>query len=199
MKNQSLNNNKGLIVLVLGLILIFTGILFLTTFLAKNTHTGLLFRGIILFVLGLICLYLELYYKKRTWFFFLAIVAIINSVILILCDTGFLSASLKNLWPLFIIVFGLALIPFSWYKNKRLRPTYFVPSIALSCFGIIFLLFSMKIIKERFAVVASTWWPILLVAFGLILILIFIWQQYNISRGTPEKAIDESPDEDNGE
>ena len=98
-------NIKVNIVLVIGLALIFTGILLLTGYFAINPQSIFLFRGVILFILGAVLLFIELMTPTKTWLMFISVVLMLISVIFVMSDVGFLPFGIKNLWPSFIIIF----------------------------------------------------------------------------------------------
>lgn len=181
-------NIKINIVLIIGLFLIFVGILLLTSYFAKNPQSVLLFRGVILFLVGAILLFLELMKTKKSWLMFISVSFMLISVVLGMIDVGFLPLGVRNLWPIFVIIFGFTLILFSFYKFKQMKAVYLVPALVIIFFGIFFMLFSMGIIKVSFVSVASKLWPLLLVLCGGILITIFFCQQYNLVKPINETS-----------
>jgi hypothetical protein len=181
-------NIKINIVLIIGLFLIFAGILLLTSYFAKNPQSVLLFRGVILFLVGAILLFLELMKSKKSWLMFVSVSLMLISVVLGMIDVGFLPFGVSNLWPTFVIIFGFTLILFSLYKFNQLKAVYFVPALVIIFFGIFFMLFSLGIIKVSFVSVASKLWPLLLVLCGGILITIFFCQQYNLVKPLNETS-----------
>lgn len=181
-------NIKINIVLIIGLFLIFVGILLLTSYFAKNPQSVLLFRGVILFLVGAILLFLELMKTKKSWLMFISVSFMLIAVVLGMIDVGFLPLGVRNLWPTFVIIFGFTLILFSFYKFKQMKAVYLVPALVIIFFGIFFMLFSMGIIKVSFVSVASKLWPLLLVLCGGILITIFFCQQYNLVKPINETS-----------
>lgn len=181
-------NIKINIVLIIGLFLIFVGILLLTSYFAKNPQSVLLFRGVILFLVGAILLFLELMNTKKSWLMFISVSFMLIAVVLGMIDVGFLPLGVRNLWPIFVIIFGFTLILFSFYKFKQMKAVYLVPALVIIFFGIFFMLFSMGIIKVSFVSVASKLWPLLLVLCGGILITIFFCQQYNLVKPINETS-----------
>ena len=181
-------NIKINIVLIIGLFLIFVGILLLTSYFAKNPQSVLLFRGVILFLVGAILLFLELMKTKKSWLMFISVSFMLIAVVLGMIDVVFLPLGVRNLWPIFVIIFGFTLILFSFYKFKQMKAVYLVPALVIIFFGIFFMLFSMGIIKVSFVSVASKLWPLLLVLCGGILITIFFCQQYNLVKPINETS-----------
>lgn len=188
-------NIKINIVLVIGLALIFTGILLLTGYFAINPQSIFLFRGVILFILGAVLLFIELMTPTKTWLMFISVVLMLVSVIFVMSDVGFLPFGIKNLWPSFIIIFGLSLILFSFYKNKQMKAVYLIPALTIIFFGVFFMLFSMKVIKANFVSLASKLWPLLLVLCGGILITIYFMQHHNLLKIVQDKTTIKEDDE----
>ena len=176
-----LNKNiKINIVLVIGLLLIFTGILLLTGYFAKNPQSIFLFRGVILFILGAFILFVELLNSSKTWLMFISMVLMLISVIIGMIDVGFLPYSVKNIWPSFIIIFGFGLILFSLYKDKKIKAIYLIPALTIIFFGVFFMLFSIGIIKTSFVSIASKLWPLLFVLCGGALVTSYFIQHHNL-------------------
>ena len=184
-------NIKINIVLIIGLFLIFAGILLLTSYFAKNPQSVLLFRGVILFLVGALLLFVELMKVNKSWLMFTSVSIMLISVIIGMIDVGFLPFGVSNLWPSFVIIFGFTLMIFSFYKYKQIKAVYLVPALVIIFFGIFFMLFSMGIIKVSFVSVASKLWPLLLVLCGGILITIFFCQQYNLGKSITEETSSE--------
>ncbi len=187
-------NIKINIVLVIGLSLIFAGILLLTGYFAKNPQSIYLFRGVILFILGALLLFVELMKSKKSWRMFVSVTLMLVSVIIGMIDVGFLPLGIKNLWPSFVIIIGFTLILFSFYKTRLIKAVYLVPALVIIFFGIIFFLFSMGIVKTPFVSVVSKLWPLLLVLCGGILITIFFIQRYNLLKQNNENFLEEDDD-----
>ena len=120
-----LNKNiKINVVLILGLLLIFIGVLLLTGYFAKNPQSIFSFRGVILFLLGAFILFIELMNPSKTWLMFISSVLMLISLVIGMIDVGFLPYAVKNIWPCFVIIFGLGLILFSIYKTKKIKAVY---------------------------------------------------------------------------
>lgn len=173
-------NIKINIVLVIGLALIFAGILLLTGYFAKNPQSIFLFRGVILFILGASFLFVELMNSSKTWLMFISVVLMLISVIIGMIDVGFLPYAVKDLWPCFIIIFGVTLILFSLYKCKRIKAVYLIPALTITFFGVFFMLFSMRIIKTSFVSIASNLWPLLFVFCGGVLVTAYFIQHHKL-------------------
>jgi cell division protein FtsW (lipid II flippase) len=80
---------------------------------------------------------------------------------------------LGQTWPLLMCLSGLSLYLAGLYHRKHRAISYLVPSVGLFCLGLIFLLFSLNFIKERFFVFIIRWWPVTVIVVGVTLLLLF--------------------------
>ena len=83
-------------------------------------------------------------------FLYLGLNLFVYSIGATIIKINFLESELKRLWPIMLISFGITLIPAGYIKMKKFKTVYIVPAIFLSIFGIVFMLFSFKIIKVSF-------------------------------------------------
>ena len=93
-------------------------------------------------------------------------------------DLGFLGYGMEELWPVFSIIFGISLIPAGLYKMKRVKSIYLFPAILFILLGILFLLFSAQVIKVSFSKIMVYTFPLLLLAGGAVLIILFLVQNH---------------------
>jgi hypothetical protein len=176
-----LNKNiKINVVLILGLLLIFIGVLLLTGYFAKNPQSIFSFRGVILFLLGAFILFIELMNPSKTWLMFISSVLMLISLVIGMIDVGFLPYAVKNIWPCFVIIFGLGLVLFSIYKTKKIKAVYLIPALVIMAFGVFFMFFSIGIIKISFVSIAAKLWPLLFVFCGLALVATYFIQNHNL-------------------
>lgn len=79
-------------------------------------------------------------------------------------------AAMKDLWPVFIGIVGVSLIPYGARYRRTVRVTLVVPGIILLVLCGVFLLFSLSIVKQSFLEFMISWWPLVLVFMGIALI-----------------------------
>ncbi len=105
-----------------------------------------------------------------------------------------ISLDAARFWPVILCSCGITLLPVGRIKFRRFRTIYVFPSIVLTVIGIIFLLFSWKIIKVPLRVFVSYSMPIIFTFLGIVLIAL-----YYIKNSTKEKfpyVPDEEDDDD---
>jgi hypothetical protein len=111
----------------------------------RKARPSVLFMGLLLFLLGV---------------FMSAINALSADPVL----------ALKDLWPAVMGIVGISLIPYGARYRRTIRVTLVIPGIILIVLSGVFLLFSLSIVKQSFAEFVISWWPLVLVFMGIILI-----------------------------
>lgn len=85
--------------------------------------------------------------------------------------------TIYQMWPVFLVISGIFLLITGIYKYRSFKFGFGIPSVVLFCMGIYFMLFSFKIIKISFSVVATVLGPLFMLAVAVFLILFFLVQQ----------------------
>jgi hypothetical protein len=80
--------------------------------------------------------------------------------------------SLARIWPAFMVVTGVSLIPYGFRKKGSARTAIVVPGIFILCLALLFFPFSLRH-DGGFAAFVQHWWPLILVILGLALIISF--------------------------
>ena len=91
--------------------------------------------------------------------------------------SGVLPLGTEHLWPIAVILSGICLILTCVFKHRKVRGVYLFPSVLIEVLGIVFLLFSLKVIKGSLSAFASKWGPLVLILAGAALIGVFFWQR----------------------
>lgn len=82
-----------------------------------------------------------------------------------------------EIWPIGIIISGIILIIVGVYKYKKFKFGFGFPGICLICMGVLFMLFSFKIVKISFSKFATIAGPLFMLVVGITLVLFFFAQQ----------------------
>lgn len=79
------------------------------------------------------------------------------------------TGELRKIWPIFMLIAGVSLVPYGFKTKKEGRIKIFIPSAAIVILSLVFLMFSLKLFTgfNSFVVV---WWPSLLVIMGIALV-----------------------------
>ena len=139
------------------------------------------FRHLLWAILGGVLLFVSLVKLQRKSLIFTGLFLLLNGILFFFIDTKFIPYSLDALWPVTVIIGGFALFVSGFYVNRSIRTSQLIPSVSLGLLGVFCLLFSLDIIEEPFLRLASRWWPLVLIAAGFCLVvLFFVWNASKI-------------------
>lgn len=185
--------NKNNTLLIAGLGFILGGILLLVHVSDAALSGIYIFRFLLLSLVGSTVLYFALAGTKRAFFVFAGLFLCCTSLLLLLTDARLIPYTLHEIWPSAVVLSGVLLFPSGYIRFRKLRAFYIVPGIVLICLGLLFLCFSLDIIKQPFAEFASRRWPVIFIFFGCGLIMLFAYTQ---KRKSPVLCEDSDEDED---
>jgi hypothetical protein len=94
-------------------------------------------------------------------------------IVLLLMNTVLPPQSLVRIWPLFMFVTGISLVPYGLRKHGSARTAVVVPGLFISLLALLFLPFSLHHIEGGFAAFVRQWWPMILVIIGAVLVVSF--------------------------
>ncbi len=123
-------------------------------------------------VIGAIFLYRAFFRKARALVLFMGLLLFLVGAFISVLNAFSPDPvlALKDLWPVFMGIVGICLIPYGARYRRTIRVTLVVPGIILILLSGVFLLFSLSIVKQSFAEFVISWWPLVLVFMGIILI-----------------------------
>ena len=106
---------------------------------------------------------------------------VMTGTLLFFISINFIPFGLDALWPLVVMICGISLLVSSFFVQRRVKVSQLIPAVALMLLGACCLLFSLDIVQQSFLHLASRWWPVVLIAAGICLvILFFIWNKRSI-------------------
>jgi hypothetical protein len=97
----------------------------------------------------------------------------LGGIVFLLVNTVLNEQSLVRIWPAFMLVTGISLIPYGFRRRGSARTAIVIPGIFICCLAILFFPFSLNRAEGGFASFARQWWPIILVLVGIALIVSF--------------------------
>lgn len=157
--------------LVAGLLLTGLGVVLL--FWSNNFLEGLtLWWPTVFTVLGAFYLYKVLIRKAKPRYLLWGILLFGSGAFMLLFNqvlAPVFKLSLAQLWPVFMGIVGLSIIPYGFTHGFRVRVSLLVPGIVFLFFSVVLTLFLLTGIAFREFVIQ--WWPLVLVFLGLSLIL----------------------------
>lgn len=159
--------NKLLIIGVL--LLLVGGLLMLWTF-GYLRHLSALWP-VIFILLGLFVLYEVMIRGAAEVYAFPGMLMALGGLYFLLGTSLMSWHNLIRIWPVFMAIAGISIIPYALLKEGYARAVLLVPSIAIIVLALIFLTFSLRIVSVRFVRFASEWWPLLVVLLGAIFLV----------------------------
>ncbi|MDR0730523.1 MAG: hypothetical protein LBF63_02570 [Treponema sp.] len=158
-------------VFIIGLLLMFLGSGFLLGNLAGISRISVL-TSFLFVIIGSFCASLAIKLNKRVIYLFFAAFLLQVGFFLFLSALNILPLPLSKSWPLLSVFCGVALLPSGWRRFGAFRIAYVVPSVAFILLGSGFLIFSLDLVAFSFRQFILSWWPLLIVLAGLVLVLV---------------------------
>jgi hypothetical protein len=123
-------------------------------------------------IVGLFFLYMAWPQKRSDRWIIPGMVLTLGGVVFLMVNTVLSQQSLARIWPAFMIVTGVSLVPYGFRKKGSARTAIVVPGIFIFCLALLFFPFSLRH-DGGFAAFVQHWWPLILVILGLALIVSF--------------------------
>ena len=189
-------------ILALGIFLITAG--FIMFILSPGGTDSLVMTvwPIVGIVFGAVFLYFTLSFTHNSFHLFLGIFCSLSGIFFGLVTGGVIPKTLNEWWPASVIFASLALLAAGFYKARKLRIAYTFPAVTLLLFGIVFLLFSFRIIPGSFKSFVLTFIPFFIISSGIFMVVLFLLQQkYNqfyVEEESEEIDVDEEEFFDKG-
>jgi hypothetical protein len=121
---------------------------------------------------GLALLYLAYAWSWRERWIIPGMVLSLGGIVVLLLNTVLREEGLARIWPAFMLVTGLSLIPYGYKKRGSARIAIVVPAVFISALAVLFFFFSLRA-GGGFAAFVRQWWPMILVILGLALLVSF--------------------------
>ena len=189
-------------ILALGIFLITAG--FIMFILSPGGTDSLVMTvwPIVGIVFGAVFLYFTLSFTHNSFHLFLGIFCSLSGIFFGLVTGGIIPKTLNEWWPASVIFASFALLAAGFYKAHKLRIAYTFPAVTLLLFGIVFLLFSFRIIPGSFKSFVLTFIPFFIISSGIFMVVLFLLQQkYNqfyVEEESEEIDVDEEEFFDKG-
>lgn len=161
-------------ILALGVICIFAGILFFAH-VAVSCGVEIQSWTFFLTVGGVILFYLSLVLLKYVVFFFTGLYSCLTGALFMFISSGFVQSGVERFWPLAVFLAGVCVLITGIAKDRSIKLPCLVPSVIIIFLSLFFLLFSLDIIKMSFTRWISVFLPALFFVSGLGLIFVFLF------------------------
>ncbi len=164
------------ILLAAGVIFILAGLLLISRFsvgFASELPSG----SIATMFVGAVIFYIAMTLIHWAVFFFLGLLVFCIGLCMTFVFSGVLPFSPEHFWPIAVILCGISLMLTCIFKHRKIRGVYLFPSILIEILGLVFLLFSLDVIKISFSAFMAKWGPFVLIVAGIALVGVFFWQR----------------------
>ena len=158
--------------LISGTIFIMTGCLLLLWTSASLTYTKLLWP-LFLMLPGLGFLYRGLIRNGSEKHTIPGTFLTLAGIYFFLVNTVLPKNEIERIWPIFMLITGISMVPYGIGRKNRARIKILVPAGAIITMSLFFLPFSLRLLSVRFMNFTTRWWPVLLIILGFIFLTIF--------------------------
>lgn len=122
-------------------------------------------------LIGLVLLYLVYFKGLSDQYILPGMILALGGLFFFLLYTLIPEKSLEKIWPAFMDITGLSLIPYALRKRAKTRIGIIISAVAMVLLSILFFPFSLELTDMKFSQFVLTWWPIVFLLSGLGLIL----------------------------
>ena len=130
---------------------------------------------------GLVFLYLVFLRGKKERYILPGMILTLGGLFFLLWNTVLFGAHIEKVWPAFMLIAGVSLIPYAFKKPEAARTALIIPAVFIILLSLLFLPFSLERTRLEFRDFVLLWWPVLIIFMGVCLIVSFL------SLKTPKK------------
>jgi hypothetical protein len=124
-------------------------------------------------IVGMFMLYRAYLRGGSTRYIIPGMIFSLGGLFFLLVYTVLQGKSMEKVWPFFMLITGLSLIPYGYKKRGAARTTVIIPAIFIAVLSLMFLPFSLGTAGVSFLDFVRHWWPLILIVLGLALIVSF--------------------------
>lgn len=177
--------------LILGVFIFISGNLFLLWTLGFLPRFEVLWPLPII-IIGLFLLYMVIFHGRRDVYIIFGMILTLGGVFILLVNTVISEKNLTKIWPAFMLITGISLIPYGIRKKKeKYRIGIIIPAVTIILLSCMFFLFSFDIMGLTFQQFVSIWWPVLIMILGIALILLYLFNKKTVK--TRNESIKQKP------
>ncbi len=118
---------------------------------------------ILMTLTGVILLYFVSFRDPKFGYLVPGVMLTMSGILLILHQVFFITVPIDRFWPLFMTFAGCALVAYSIKFQGNTRRVMLVPAVFITLLSLVFLPFSLGLVKKSFQEVVAAWWPLLLI------------------------------------
>jgi hypothetical protein len=139
---------------------------------ARKTSGLPVFATFLLIIGGAVCALDAVKLKKKPLYLFFALFFLETGLYLLLFTLKVLPVTLAQSWPLLSVFAGVALLPGGWRRYGKIHARFLIPAVVFIILGCVLLIFSFKLAPFSLRRFILRWWPLVLAAIGLGLVLL---------------------------
>ena len=124
-------------------------------------------------LVGLFFLYMAWPRGRSDQWIIPGMVLTLGGIVFLLMNTVLSAQSLARIWPAFMLVTGLSLVPYGYRKRGSARIAIIIPALFISFLALVFFPFSLHRTGGGFAAFVRQWWPVIPVILGIALVVSF--------------------------
>lgn len=162
--------------LVFGWASIALGVLLLLWTLGIMPAAGIFWPALGIIV-GLLMLRSVLFGNGRESYAFSGLFLTLGGALVLLMNTTLSRFALERIWPVFMTITGLSLAGYALRKAPVHRLPLLIPACTIIALSLVFLVFSLDLVDADFILFVSSWWPIIFVAAGVVLVTLHLRRQ----------------------
>ncbi|MBN1696253.1 MAG: hypothetical protein JW881_01955 [Spirochaetales bacterium] len=126
-----------------------------------------------LIIFGMLLIYLVIFQQRRDVYIIIGMILSLSGIFFLLMNV-IPEKNLVKIWPAFMLITGISLIPYAFRKKQeKFRIAIIIPSLSIIILSCIFFLFSLDIMRLSFQEFVSLWWPVLIIILGLSFIVLY--------------------------
>jgi hypothetical protein len=172
MKKKSAASRYPNLLLVTGVVVGLAGSLLMLWNLGYLPQPSLLWP-VVLILVGLAFLYLAWPRRRSDRWIIPGMVLTLGGIAFLLMNTVLRGQELERIWPVFMLVTGISLVPYGLRKRGSARTAIVIPGLFISALALLFLPFSLHGTGGELSAFVRQWWPLVLVVLGAALVVSF--------------------------
>jgi len=167
--------------LVLGAGAFILGVVLLALSLGTFPSLGA-FIPVVIILAGLFWLNLGYFIPHRKEYIFFGLASALVGMMAFLNNTVLPRWSFDQIWPIYMGLIGISMIPYAVKHSYNTRVTLLIPAMALILMALVFVPFSFDLVTTDFLDFVRRWWPLLLILFGVVMIVTYFFKEYRRRR-----------------
>ncbi len=128
---------------------------------------------LVLMLGGMFLLYMAYLRSRSARYIIPGMILSLGGLFFLLFNTVFQGKSMEKIWPAFMLITGLSLIPYGYRKKGAARTAIIVPAIFIAALSLMFFPFSFGTTGISFLAFVRHWWPLILIVLGIALVISF--------------------------